>query len=81
MRIAQHCEFDRDEGRRNLQLEAAAHVRVQREIDHPGNEGTLPPPASTEFIMWLHRELYRDAPEAMLRIKTPQIELRIEPGQ
>src|SRR6266581_3441845 len=26
-------ELDRDEGRRNLQIEAAAHVRVQAEID------------------------------------------------
>ena len=26
-------ELDKDEGRRDLQLEAAAHVRVQREVD------------------------------------------------
>src|SRR5947199_7541724 len=35
-------EFDRDEGRRNLQIEAAAHVRVQSEVDRMGAEGTLP---------------------------------------
>lgn len=38
-------ELDKDEGRRNLQLEAAAHVRVQREVDRMGNDGSLPPPA------------------------------------
>ena len=74
-------EFDKDEGRRNLQLEAAAHVRVQREVDRMGNDGTLPPPASSEFILWLHREFYRDAPEAMLLIKTERAELRMEPGE
>src|ERR1700686_2974981 len=30
-------ELDRDEGRRNLQLEAAAHGGVQREVDPRGN--------------------------------------------
>jgi Fic family protein len=73
-------ELDKDEGRRNLQLEAAAHVRVQREVDRMGNEGTLPPPASREFILWLHREFYRGAPQAMLLIKTERAELRMEPG-
>ena len=74
-------ELDKDEGRRNLQLEAAAHVRVQREVDRMGNDGTLPPPASREFILWLHREFYRDAPEAMLLIKTVRAELRMAPGE
>ena len=74
-------ELDKDEGRRNLQLEAAAHVRVQREVDRMGNEGTLPPPASREFILWLHREFYRDAPEVVLLIKTERAELRMEPGE
>jgi Fic family protein len=55
-------ELDIDERRRDLQLEAAAHVRVQREVDRMAGEGTLPAPASTEFILWLHREFYRDAP-------------------
>jgi Fic family protein len=74
-------EFDPDEGRRNLQLEAAAHVRVQREVDRMGSEGTLPPPASGEFILRLHREFYRDVPTSMLLIKTKRVELCMEPGQ
>lgn len=55
-------ELDKDEGRRNLQLEAAAHVRVQREVDRMYADGTLPPPASSDFIRWLHCEFYRDVP-------------------
>ena len=73
-------ELDKDEGRRNLQLEAAAHVRVQREVDRMANQGELPPPASREFILWLHREFYRDAAEAMLLIKTEGSELQMAPG-
>src|SRR5438034_6079620 len=43
-------ELDRDEGRRNLQIEAAAHVRVQAEIEAMAREARLQEPASTDFI-------------------------------
>src|SRR6185437_10134116 len=58
-----------EKDRRNLQLEAVAHVRVQTEIDRVQAEGRLPEPASADFILWLHREFYRDAPAQMLRIE------------
>jgi len=74
-------ELDEDEGRRNLQLEAAAHVRVQAEVDRMAGAGELPPPASSDFLRWLHREFYRDAPEAMLTIRAGERELRMTPGE
>jgi Fic family protein len=74
-------ELDGDEERRDLQLEAAAHVRVQREVDRMADEGGLPAPASSDFLRWLHREFYRDAPESMLLIKTARRELRMVPGE
>lgn len=74
-------ELDQDEGRRNLQLEAAAHVRVQREVDRMTAEGVLPAPASDAFLKWLHLEFYRDAPEAMLLIKRGPTEFRMQPGE
>jgi Fic family protein len=74
-------ELDIDEGRRELQLEAAAHVRVQREVDRMAGEGALPAPASTEFILWLHREFYRDAPESVLLVGTAERSLRMIPGE
>src|SRR5258706_12400513 len=49
--------------RRNLQLEAAAHVRVQNAVDAMAAEGRLPEPASREFIRWLHREFYQGRPK------------------
>ncbi|AMA61122.1 Fic family protein [Bradyrhizobium sp. CCGE-LA001] len=73
-------ELDPDEGRRNLQLEAAAHVRVQAEIDRLAADGKLGEPASVEFIKWLHLEFYRDAPEEMLRIRGKDTEFIMEPG-
>jgi Fic family protein len=73
-------ELDDDDERRNLQLEAAAHVRVQGELDRMASDDRLPEPASRDFIQWLHREFYRDAPEAMLRIKGKDKESLMEPG-
>lgn len=69
-----------EEGRRNLQIEAAAHIRLQREIDRRDAEGTLPEPTSREFVLWLHREFYREAPEAMLMIEGAGRRFRMEPG-
>jgi Fic family protein len=74
-------QFDENEGRRNLQVEAAAHVRVQAKVDHMAAEGRLPEPASVEFIRWLHLEFYKDAPEPMLRIKGRDREFTMQPGE
>jgi Fic family protein len=74
-------ELDRDEGRRNLQLEAAAHVRVQAEVDHRAADGRLPEPASRRFLQWLHREFYRDAPLPMLQIRSNNREYVMQPGE
>jgi Fic family protein len=74
-------EFDQDKERRNLQVEAAAHVRVQTEIDKMAAENSLPEPASRDFIRWLHREFYQDAPDEMLRVRGKDREIVMEPGQ
>jgi Fic family protein len=73
-------EFDNDRERRNLQIEAAAHVRVQAEIDRMAAEDRLPEPASIDFVRWLHREFYREAPQELLRIRGNDREFIMEPG-
>ena len=73
--------FDEDEKRRNLQIEAAAHVQVQAELDRMAAQGRLPEPASVDFIRWLHAEFYRDAEELMLRIKGAGQEFIMTPGE
>lgn len=74
-------DLDADEPRRNLQLEARQHIRLQRDIDRQFAEGALPDPASTDFICALHREFYRDAPEAMLRIDGAGHSFIMVPGE
>jgi len=74
-------ELDADEGRRNLQLEAAAHVRVQSEIDAMAREGRLDEPAAATFVAWLHREFYKDAPKAMLKIEGAGRSFLMAPGE
>ena len=73
-------ELDADEPRRNLQIEARQHIRLQREIDHRFAEGALPDPASTDFIRYLHYEFYCDVPESMLRIESSGRVLTMVPG-
>ena len=74
-------DLDEDEGRRNLQLEAAAHVRIQVHLDELAGDNALPEPASCDFIKELHREFYEDAPEAMLLMKSADVDFRMEPGE
>lgn len=74
-------DLDGDATRRNLQVEARAHIRLQRGIDQLYAKGALPEPADTDFIRWLHREFYRDAPEAMLLIRGAGREFRMVPGE
>src|SRR5215213_4206664 len=55
-------DFDRDPDKRKLQVEAAAHIRVQAEVDRLAAERNLPDPVSAKFIRHLHRTFYEDAP-------------------
>jgi Fic family protein len=74
-------DFDNDKERRDLQEEAAAHVRVQTEVDRLAAENRVPEPASAEFILWLHREFYRDVPDEMLRIPDAGRNFVMNPGE
>ena len=73
-----HLSADRE--RRNLQREAAAHVRVQRQIDMQAAADELPEPASIDFLKWLHREFYHGAPPEMLRIEGAGRNFQMRPG-
>jgi Fic family protein len=73
-------QLDSAGDRRNLQIEARAHIRVQRDIDRRYATGDLPEPASMAFIRELHREFYADAPEAMLLIAEGDRQVRMSPG-
>jgi Fic family protein len=71
----------KDKERRNLQIEAAAHVRLQAEIDHMAGENELPEPAAPDFLRWLHREFYKDATEDILRVHGAGRDFIMVPGE
>ena len=73
-------DFDADRDKRNLQLEARAHMRVQAEIERRHREGLLPCPTSAGFIRWLHAEFYRDMPDEFRRIEAGEASFLMEPG-
>ena len=61
-------DLDTDPRRRDLQLEALSHIRVQVGIDRSYAQGTLPDPVSIDFVQCLHRDFYRDAPGSALQL-------------
>lgn len=73
-------DFDADEERRNLQLEAAAHIRIQSEIDRLAANNELPEPASEDFIQWIHSEFYKDSPIAIRTIIGRHAIFEMKPG-
>jgi Fic family protein len=74
-------DLDRNEKRRELQLEARAHVLVQRQVDALCQAGSYGEAASVERILWLHREFYRDAPANLLNIKHHEGDYAMVPGE
>jgi Fic family protein len=78
---ALHNQLDATEARRNLQIEARAHIRLQREVDRQHAANELPEPASVSFIRWLHRSFYKDAPETMLVMRGNGRSVLMEPGE
>src|SRR3954468_21251513 len=58
------ADYSADPHRRDLQLEARAHIEVQRMID--ARKEDPKPPASRAFIQWRHREFCTRLPESLL---------------
>src|SRR5262249_38200104 len=62
-------DFAEDRQRRNRQLEARAHIEVQRMID----DGHAPSPAlSMDFILWVHRTFCERLPDDLLWVENPE---------
>jgi Fic family protein len=54
--------------RRDLQIEARAHIRVQRDLEVRFAKGEVREPASCEFLRGLHRDFYQGVPPSMLQV-------------
>ena len=77
---ALNSDFEEDNETRNLQFEAIAHIEVQSKIDQLYMNGKLGNPTSIEFILWLHKEFYKNATEEMLTIKSDNRSILMEAG-
>jgi len=79
---AMAADYSSDPRRRDLQLEARAHIEVQRMIDE--RVGDMPrPPTSRAFIEWTHREFCKRLPESLLVVDNLDTKERVlvVPGQ
>jgi Fic family protein len=67
--------------RRDLQLEAVAHIEVQRKIDL--GEDPDDDPTCASYIKWVHYEFCKRLPKEMLVSKHPKtgVEARVIPGE
>lgn len=72
--------YSGDTKQRNLQLEAKAHIEVQRLID-AGDLPSIKP--SSEFMRWVHREFCSRLPEELLWVENPDTgeRLKVTPGE
>ncbi|MBE0532698.1 MAG: Fic family protein [Rhodospirillales bacterium] len=73
-------DYSADARKRDLQLEARAHIAVQRWVDQGGLAGRA---ASTEGLREVHRRFVELLPDDLLWIASPRTgeRLRVEPGQ
>ncbi len=73
-------DYAQEPEKRNLQLEARAHIEVQRLID----TGKMPYPViSRQTLTWLHYEFCSRLPDDLLWVTNPQTgeRLRVVPGE
>jgi Fic family protein len=75
---AMKADYSTDSKKRDLQLEARAHIEVQRMVDsdHPSNL------VSADYICWIHREFCSRLPDELLWITNPDSgkKIKVKPG-
>lgn len=78
---ALHKNFSTQPKKRALQLEAVAHIEVQKAIDE-GKDGPAEPIA-TDYVLWLHREFCSRLPDEMLWVEDPHggRKVHVRPGE
>ena len=67
---ALHKDYSAEPKQRALQLEAVAHIEVQRAIDKGDDLAEFP--ASSAYAVWLHREFCRRLADELLRVEDPE---------
>lgn len=77
---ALRSDFSKKPKQRDLQLEAVAHIDVQKLIDEGQDDQRSP--LSSSYALWLHREFCSRLPDTMLWVEDPEThrKVRVEPG-
>lgn len=73
------ADYSKDKQKRDLQLEAKAHIEVQTLIEEQSPKSD---PFSEEFIRWVHKEFCDRLPEDLLWVENPDTGERkkVQPG-
>lgn len=74
-------KYSTDPSKRALQLEARAHIEVQRMID--AGDDPEEHPASVVYVRWIHHEFCRRLPDELLWVENPSTKKRVKviPGE
>jgi len=74
-------QYSDDPNKRALQLEARAHIEVQRLIDNEEDPDCAP--TSAEYLRWIHGEFCHRLPKELLWVENPDTGERVEvmPGE
>ncbi|MDW3206072.1 MAG: Fic family protein [Alphaproteobacteria bacterium] len=77
---AMQNDYSADPKKRDLQLEARAHIELQRIIDFDDATWQV---ASADFVRWLHREFCSRLPEDLLWVENPDTgeKVKVVPGE
>ena len=72
-------DFSTEPKKRDLQLEAKAHILLQEKIDTQDIEQKIP----VSFIKWIHEEFCRNLRDDLLWVENPDTKerIRVEPGK
>jgi Fic family protein len=80
---AMQKEYDSEPAKRDLQMESVAHITVQKEMERKLQEKPEVNMTGRKFLCYLHREFYRQLPEAFRVVTHPETrrESLIKPGE
>ena len=69
-------DYSPDPTKRALQIEARAHIEVQRTID--SGDDPKDPPATSKYIKWIHEAFCKRLPEELSWVENPATKIRIK---
>ena len=74
-------DYSHDSAQRALQVENAAHVYVQRNLEERLSKDSTTDICGVDFLCWLHREFYDRLPEEFLEVRFKGGQKKVRPGR